>query len=70
VFWWFERRGEYVRCEARRAPDGRYELCVTDASGTERVERFDDSAALTHRQQEVEQTLAIEGWDGPHGWTV
>jgi hypothetical protein len=69
VFWWFERRGEYVRCEARRAPDGHDELCVTDPE-IERIERFDDSAALAHRQQEVERSLAIDGWNGPHGWTV
>ena len=67
MVWFFERQGNYVRCETRKTPDGAYELVTTDANGAERVERFDDSAALAKRQVEVEQQLAADGWTGPHG---
>jgi hypothetical protein len=67
MIWFFERQGKYVRCETRKASDGPYELVVTDDGGAERVERFDDSAALAKRQVEIEQGLTAAGWTGPHG---
>jgi len=69
VFWWFERKGEFLRYEARPAGDG-FELCIVQADGTERVERFDDSAALARRQAEFERQIRREGWNGPHGWNL
>jgi len=67
MIWFFERHGEYVRCETRKAADGAFELVITDPDGTERVERFTDSAALAKRQVEIEHGLTADGWSGPHG---
>ena len=70
VFWWFERKGQFLRYEAREGVNGGYEFCVIDPDGTEHVERFADSAELTKRQEEFEQRITSEGWTGPHGWNV
>ena len=70
VFWWFERRGQYLRYEVRDLPDGGYELRVIDADGRERAELFDDSSELTKRQLDFEKELLEEGWTGPHGWNL
>ena len=67
MIWFFERQGEYVRCETRKTADGAYELVITKADGTEDVERFDDSSTLAKRQVEIEQGLTADGWTGPHG---
>ena len=70
MFWWFERNGEFMRCEAHDAPGGGYELVVTNVDGADRVERFEDSADLATRQLELERDLVAEGWTGPHGWNL
>lgn len=70
MFWWFERNGQYMRCEAREAGPGVFELAIIRSDGTEQVERFTDSEDLTARQQELERELLAEGWSGPHGWNV
>ena len=70
VFWWFERRGQYLRYEVRDLPDGGYELRVIDADGRERAELFADSSELTKRQLDFEKELLEEGWTGPHGWNL
>jgi hypothetical protein len=67
MIWFFEKKGQYVRCETRKADDGAYELVITEADGTERVERFEESAAMARRQVELENSLTAEGWTGPHG---
>ncbi len=54
MVWFFERKGEYVRCETRKAADGAYELVVTAPDGPERVERFYDTAEMARRQVEIE----------------
>jgi hypothetical protein len=70
VFWWFERNGQFMRCEAHDAPGGGYELVVTQSDGADRVERFEDSSDLAKRQLELERDLVAEGWTGPHGWNL
>ena len=70
MFWWFERRGEFLRYEARQAGEGGFELCVVTPDGTERVERFLDSGDLAKRQAEFERQIAADGWTGPHGWNL
>jgi hypothetical protein len=70
VFWWFERRGQFLRYEVRDLPDGRYELRVIETDGTEHAEHFVDSAELNRRQIEFERKLAAEGWTGPVGWNL
>jgi len=67
MIWFFERKGQYVRCETRKADDGAFELVITDADGAERVERFQDSASMARRQVELENSLTQDGWTGPHG---
>jgi hypothetical protein len=70
VFWWFERKGQFLRYEAREAPDGGYELCVVRPDGAEQVEHFANSAELSKRQLEFEHQIVGEGWTGPHGWNL
>lgn len=69
MFWWFERRGQFLRYEARETSGG-YELCVVDPNGQEKVERFTDSRDLTRRQAEFEHEIKSDGWTGPHGWNL
>jgi hypothetical protein len=70
MVWFFERHGTYIRCETRDATAGGYELLVIDPNGIENIERFEDSAALTRRQRELDSHLADDGWTGPFGRTI
>lgn len=70
MFWWFERKGQFLRYEAREGVNGGYEFSVIHPDGTEHVEHFADSAELTKRQEEFEEQITAEGWTGPHGWNV
>ena len=70
MFWWFERRGEFLRYEVREMPDGRFEFRVIDIDGSERAEHFVDSGELNKRQIEFERDLAADGWTGPVGWNL
>jgi hypothetical protein len=70
VFWWFERGGQFTRCEVIEIADGGYELRVVEPSGAEHVEHFDSPTALAARQQAVELQLRTAGWSGPHGWVL
>ena len=70
MFWWFEKRGQFTRCEVVESPGGGYELRVVDPSGSERVEYFDSTTDLAARQELVEQELRGAGWTGPHGWVL
>lgn len=66
VIWFYERKGEHLRCEIRQQIEGdRFALVVTLPDGTERTEMFDDSGALNRRSVELEKTLASKGWNGP-----
>ncbi len=70
MFVWFEKGGDFLRYEARDLSNGRYELRIIDADGTERTETFSDSTALNKRQIDLERELAANGWTGPHGWNL
>lgn len=59
-----------MRYEARETPDGGYELRIISPDGSEQVETFQRSEDLSKRQQDFEQELARDGWNGPHGWIV
>ena len=66
VIWFYERKGEHMRCEIRQLIEGdRFSLVVTLPDGTERMEVFDDSSALNRRSIELEKTLVQKGWNGP-----
>ena len=70
MVWFYERHGTYIRCETRETADGAFELVQTNPDGTEIVERFEDSASLTKRQQQLESNLTTDGWTGPFGRTI
>jgi len=70
VFWWFERGGQFLRYEVSDVPEGGYILRIIDPDGTERAERFEDSADLSKRQIDFERELTAKGWTGPHGWNL
>jgi hypothetical protein len=66
VIWFYERRGEHLRCEIQQQIQGdRFALIVTLPDGTERVEVFEDSTLLNRRSVELERMLREKGWDGP-----
>jgi hypothetical protein len=68
VIWFYAKQGRHLRCEVRQLVDGdRFDLIITDADGTERVEHFDDSASVTRRSVQLEAEWLNEGWDGPFG---
>ena len=70
MFWWFKRRDDLLRYEARDLPTGGFELRIVDPDGCERVETFEDETALMRRQVEFERQLRDSGWTGPHGWNM
>ena len=67
VIWFYERKGEHLRCEIRQLIEGdKYALVVTMPDGTERTELFDDGGSLNRRSLEIEQMLNTKGWNGPY----
>ena len=68
MVWFFERGGQYVRCETLNSPDGSgYQLVITHPNGSTTTEQFDDSGELSKRQKALENGLVAEGWAGPYG---
>jgi hypothetical protein len=68
VIWFYAKQGRHLRCEVRPLRDGyRFDLVITEADGSERVEHFDDSAAITRRTLQLEAEWARDGWEGPFG---
>ena len=68
VIWFYAKQGRHLRCEVRQLVDGdRFDLVITDADGTERVEHFEDSASVTRRSLQLEVEWFTDGWDGPFG---
>jgi len=66
VIWFYERKGEHMRCEIRQQVEGdRFALVVTLPDGTERTEIFEDSRMLNTRSLELEKMLREKGWNGP-----
>jgi len=66
VIWFYERKGEHLRCEIRQQIEGdRFALVVTLPDGTERTEIFEDSRSLNTRSLELERLLHDKGWNGP-----
>ncbi len=67
VIWFYERKGEHLRCEIRQQIEGdKFALVVTMPDGSERIEMFEDSGALNRRSVELEQMLRTKGWNGPY----
>jgi hypothetical protein len=71
MVWFYERQGTFIRCETRDAARGTgFELLIIQPDGRESVERFEDSASLERRQQELQSNLSNAGWQGPFGRTI
>jgi vacuolar-type H+-ATPase subunit F/Vma7 len=66
VIWFYEKKGEHLRCEIRQQIEGdRFALVVTLPDGSERTEVFDDGSTLNRRSVELEKMLRSKGWNGP-----
>jgi len=66
VIWFYERKGQHLRCEIRQQVEGdRFALVVTLPDGSERTELFEDSGVLNRRSVEIEKMLTQRGWNGP-----
>jgi hypothetical protein len=70
MFWWFERGGRYLQCEAEEVRTGGYDLRIINPDGSEQVEHFADSNDLTKRQHAFIDEITRLGWTGPHGWVL
>jgi hypothetical protein len=68
VIWFYAKHGNHLRCEVRQAASGeQFDLIITEADGTERIEHFEDSASVTRRTLQLEAEWIRQGWDGPFG---
>jgi len=66
MLWIFEREGEQMRCEIRRDGGGAgYEMIVTKADGSERMELFEETGELIRRSMEFQRELMETGWRQP-----
>ena len=66
MLWIFERKGEQMRCEIRRDGAGAgYEMIVTTPDGSQRMERFEDAAALLKRTLDFQRELLEMEWRQP-----
>ena len=67
MIFFFEQRGQYMRCELLPLANGACELVVTAPEGQQTVEILEGSADVTRRMAELQQSLADDGWWGPIG---
>ncbi len=66
MIWFYSKQGRHLRCEVRQQVEGdRFDLVITEPDGSERVEHFVDSAAVTRRSIQLETEWLRDGWDGP-----
>jgi len=70
MMWWFERDGRRTSVEVLQLSTGAYELHVVDSDGTERIEYFTDPKELAKRQQQIQDQLVSQGWQGPNRWII
>jgi len=68
MLWIFQREGERMTCEIRREGDGDgYEMIVTKADGSQRMERFGETTELVKRTLDFQRELMETGWRQPKG---
>jgi hypothetical protein len=66
MLWIFERKGQQMRCEIRREGAGvGFEMIVTTADGSQRMERFDETNELIRRTLELQREMLASGWRQP-----
>ena len=67
MIWFFDRNGERLRYEIRRAPaDDTYELALTYPDGRTQIEQTTEAAELLERCAELARTLNESGWRALH----
>jgi hypothetical protein len=59
--WMFTKGGQRMSCEVREAMLW-YELVITSADGTVRVERYTERAGMLRRQHELLCAWKAQGW--------
>jgi hypothetical protein len=70
MLWIFERKGEQMRCEIRREGSGSgYEMIITSPDGSQRMERFEETADLIKRTLDLQRDLLESGWRQPKSST-
>jgi hypothetical protein len=63
MIWFFTRENAHIDLEVHRLPQGSgYVFAVTEADGSEKVEKFTDPARLVTRVLSVQQRLLEDGW--------
>jgi hypothetical protein len=63
MIWFFERAGQRLHCEIRRAVDGNgLELLWTTPEGATHIERGDTEASIDERRRILEEQLKLDGW--------
>ena len=68
MVWVFERGGERLQFEVRRAPDGAgYEVRITFADGQVQSDTVVEAADLLERCAEVGEALKADGWRASSG---
>jgi hypothetical protein len=65
MFYFFEKRGEYLRCELRPRTNGGVDLVISEPGHVERVERFPNFADAEARWDELRIRFNVDGWAGP-----
>ena len=65
MFYFFQRREEFLRCEIRPADDGYY-LIIHRPDGSELTEHYDGKEELDSRWAALQHDLMRDGWWGPH----
>jgi hypothetical protein len=71
MLWFFERDGRYLRLESRTELEGEgFEILVTEADGSTKLERFDTEHEVIARHGELEHGLQASGWHGPVTWRI
>jgi hypothetical protein len=66
MFYFFQRGGDFMRCEVRTAVDGDgYEICIVARDGTERIERLPTSEQVHQRWLQLHDSFRHDGWFGP-----
>lgn len=67
MIFFFERNGQYTRCELLPRADGAQELTVTSPDGGATTEVLTHSADVPRRILELREAMASRGWWGPVG---
>ena len=68
MIFFFERDGQYLRCDIHAAPGGQgYELVMTHPDGSESREHHDSAETVYRRWNQLQGSLKDAGWWGPQG---